>query len=85
MLNPIYLVASGDLRLAANQTCWPEQEALEQALTAALRRFQAHVERAHRYDEAKRHGFIDSQRYGLDVFRSIPSDAPVIASRTWIT
>lgn len=28
-------VASGDLRLAANQMCWPAQEALETAFIAA--------------------------------------------------
>lgn len=26
MNHPAYLVASGDLRLSANQTCWPAQE-----------------------------------------------------------
>ena len=34
----VQLVASGDLRLAANQVCWPAQAAMEQALTAALER-----------------------------------------------
>ena len=30
-----YLVASGDLRLSANQVCWPEQERMELALAAS--------------------------------------------------
>ena len=31
------LVASGDLRLSANQTCWPAQELMEQKLAAACK------------------------------------------------
>ena len=31
----VYLVASGDLRLSANQKCWPAQKAMEDALTLA--------------------------------------------------
>ncbi|CAF4855977.1 unnamed protein product, partial [Rotaria sp. Silwood1] len=34
--SPIYLIASGDSRLAANQTCWEAQDKLEQALAKAL-------------------------------------------------
>jgi hypothetical protein len=84
MLDTIYLVASGDLRLSANQMCWPAQAALEQALTTAVERFGHKVQRAHPYDPEKRHGFIDSQRYGIDVFRQIPNDAPVIvAEAVW--
>ena len=33
--NEIYLLANGDLRLSANQKCWPEQEKMEAALTRA--------------------------------------------------
>jgi hypothetical protein len=29
----IYLVTNGDLRLSANQTCWPAQKELEERLT----------------------------------------------------
>src|SRR5437764_504604 len=31
---PIQLIANGDLRLTANQKCWPAQEAMEKALAA---------------------------------------------------
>ena len=31
-----YLVASGDLRLSANQVCWPAQEAMEKQIVAAF-------------------------------------------------
>jgi len=80
----IYLVASGDLRLSANRVCWPAQEALEKALGPAVERFGRQLRRAHPFDPAKGHGFIDSQRHGLDVFRQIPKDAPIIvAEAVW--
>src|SRR6202043_347043 len=42
------------------------------------------VKRAHLFDETKGHGFIDSQKMGLQVFRSIPQDAPVVvAEAVW--
>jgi hypothetical protein len=75
---PVYLVANGDLRLAANVECWPAQERLERDVTNAVTALGRHVVRAHEYDESKRHGFIDSQRRGLDVFRGIPTDAPLL-------
>jgi hypothetical protein len=34
--NQVQLIASGDLRLSANQVCWPAQEQMEATLTAAL-------------------------------------------------
>jgi hypothetical protein len=34
--NEIYLVASGDLRLSANQVCWPAQMEMEQKIGAAF-------------------------------------------------
>src|SRR5712692_7194644 len=33
----VYLVANGDLRLSANQKCWPEQAKVENKLAQALR------------------------------------------------
>jgi hypothetical protein len=64
--------------------CWPAQDALEKALGVAVQRFGRQLRRAHPYDPAKGHGFIDSQRYGLDVFRKIPKGAPIIvAEAVW--
>jgi hypothetical protein len=84
MAHSVYLAASGDLRPSANQMCWPAQQALETALTQAVARFGHEVIRAHDFHPAKRHGFIDSQRYGMDVFRKIPPDAPVVvAEAVW--
>ncbi len=80
----VYLVANGDLRLSANQKCWPEQARMEEALGEVLWSCGVEVQRAHRFDEAKGHGFIDSQRMGLEVFRGVPAAAPVIvAEAVW--
>jgi hypothetical protein len=79
-----YLVASGDLRLSANQVCWPAQEATEKKIVAAFEREGLRVVRAHPYDPVQKHGFISSQRMGMDVFQSIPKDAPVVvAEAVW--
>ena len=80
----IYLVASGDLRLDANQVCWPAQAAMEQALAQSVERLGGKVVRAHPYLPDKKHGFLDSQRYGMDVFKTIPEDAPlIVAEAVW--
>jgi hypothetical protein len=80
----VYLVASGDLRLAANQNTWAEQAAMEEKIVAALKQEGVKVKRAHSYDPVKQHGFIDSQKYGLEVFRTIPPTAPlIVAEAVW--
>lgn len=83
-LRTIQLVASGDLRLSANQTCWPAQKAMEDALAKALKAEGYEVKRAHPYDTKKKHGFIASQREGIEVFRTVDPDAPIIvAEAVW--
>src|SRR6266516_3646595 len=80
----LYLMSNGDLRLAANQKCWPEQAKMEAVLTRAIEAEGWRVVRAHRYDVAKRHGFIDSQKMGLDVFRRLDPQAPlIVAESVW--
>jgi hypothetical protein len=82
--NEVFLVASGDLRLSANQMCWPAQAAVEKQLTAAIASLGHSVHRAHPYSEEKKHGFIDSQHYGLEVFSRIPPNAKiVVAEAVW--
>jgi hypothetical protein len=83
-MQSIYLVASGDLRPAANRNCEAAQAAMERQVIAAVEREGGRVERAHPFDPVKGHGFIDSQKYGMEVFNSIPNDAPVIvAEAVW--
>ena len=78
----VYLVASGDLRLSANQTCWAAQEDMEQRLTNAFADLGWTVKRAHNYDPDVKHGFISSQRMGMDVFKNIPKTAPVVVAES---
>jgi hypothetical protein len=73
----LWTVASGDLRPAANVTCWPAQVKLEADFSAAVGRLGWTVRRGHPYDPQKGHGFIDGQRAGIDVFRTIPPEAPL--------
>ena len=80
----IYLIASGDMRLSANQICEATQAAMEKKLTAAVQAEGFTIKRGHEYDPAKKHGFIDSQRHGMQVFSSIRSDVPIIvAEAVW--
>ena len=82
--NTIHLVASGDLRASANQKCQEAQTALEKDLTAAIEKEGYSVTRAHSFDKKKGHGFIDSQKYGMEVFRTIPAEAPlIVAEAVW--
>ena len=84
MANEILLVANGDLRLSANRMCWPAQRDMEAKLTSAIESAGGSVRRAHEYDATKEHGFIDSQKRGLEVFRSINRKAPlVVAEAVW--
>ena len=80
----VYLVANGDLRASANQKCEAAQLAMEALLAQALRREGWKVKRAHGFRAEVGHGFIDSQKYGIEVFRGIPTDAPlVVAEAVW--
>jgi hypothetical protein len=80
----VYLVTSGDLRLAANQTCWPAQADLEQRLTRVLADMGVTLQRAFPVDAALKHGFISSQRQGMDIFQTIPAEAPLLfATAAW--
>lgn len=83
-MKTVYLVASGDLRLSANQNCWPAQEAMEKQVVAAVEREGWKVIRGHEYDPVLKHGFIDSQARGIEVFRTIPPEAPlIVAEAVW--
>ncbi len=76
--NTVYTVSSGDLRPTANVICWPAQQKLESDLTAAVTSLGWQVQRGHEIDEVKGHGFIDSQRAGIEIFKKLPVDAALI-------
>ena len=59
--NDVLLVANGDLRLSANQKCWPAQKEMEAALTKAVASCGYKLVRAHRYDRRNQHQY----HYGL--------------------
>jgi hypothetical protein len=80
----VYTVASGDLRPSANRMGWPVQEKLEDDFAAAVESLGWKVRRGHPFDEEKGHGFIDSQRAGIEVFKTLPPDAPlVVVDAVW--
>jgi hypothetical protein len=78
----ILLIASGDLRLSANQKCWPEQEKMEVALGSVLADLGYELIRAHPYKEDQGHGFISSQREGMKVFQAIDPRSPIIVAES---
>ena len=79
-----YLISSGDLREAANTGGWPTQVALEADVTRVFEQLGWSVIRANEVDPATGHGFISSQRMGLEVFKNIPVDAPlIVAEAVW--
>mgnify|MGYP006280619341 CR=1 FL=1 len=80
----VLLVANGDLRLAANRNCWPEQEKMERELGGVLESMGVRLERAHPYKPDAGHGFIASQREGMDVFAGIDREQPlIVAESVW--
>jgi hypothetical protein len=84
MRDTVIIIANGDLRLSANQRCWPAQARVEESVTNAIRQLGHDVRRGHPCDPVKAHGFIDSQKYGMDVFRQIPPTAPlVVVEAVW--
>ncbi len=82
--NQVLLVASGDLRLSANQKCWPAQEEMEKALAQAVADAGYELVRAHPYKAAEKHGFLGSQREGIEAFRKIDPQAKlIVAEAVW--
>lgn len=80
----VLLVANGDLRLSANQVCWPAQQEMEQALGRAVAELGYELVRAHPYKPDEKHGFIGSQKEGLKVFSEIDPNQPlIVAEAVW--
>jgi hypothetical protein len=74
----VLLITSGDLRQTANRACWPAQREMEEKLTAAFAAQGFKLIRAHACNEAEGHGFISSQRMGMDVFMKIHPEAKLV-------
>ena len=57
---------------------------MEKELGKALAAEGFKVVRAHLFDAKAKHGFIDSQKMGLEVFRNVDPDAPlIVAEAVW--
>lgn len=83
-IKEVVLITSGDLRLSANQVCWPAQQELERKLTECFDREGVTVKRAFPVDANAAHGFISSQRMGMDIFSGIHPDANLVfATAAW--
>jgi hypothetical protein len=83
-IREVVLVTSGDLRQSANAACWPAQEELERKLTEAFHNEGVDVLRAFPVNEQKGHGFISSQRMGMDVFTQIDRECNLVfATAAW--
>ncbi len=79
----VLLVASGDSRISANRVCWPAQAAMEEKISAAVSDLGFCVIRGHEVND-EGHGFIASQKQGMDVFRELDPDAPlIVAEAVW--
>jgi len=79
-----WLISSGDLREGPNRSGWARQAQMEAALARALGHLGWSIQRANPIDPKTGHGFISSQRMGLEVFKSIPVDAPlIVAESVW--
>lgn len=76
----VYLVANGDLRQSANEKCWPAQEKMEKKLARVLQSMGWKVVRAHPFKKALKHGFIGSQKEGMEVFAGLDRNAPLIVA-----
>ena len=77
-------MASGDLRLSANQKCWPAQSSMEALLANSIKNEGWNLVRANPFDPVRKHGFIDSQKMGMEVFRHLDPRAPlIVAEAVW--
>lgn len=81
----VQLIANGDLRLSANQKCWEAQSQMESLLATAVAEAGYDLVRAHPFKKDEGHGFIGSQKEGLEVFRiGVDPAAPlIVAEAVW--
>ncbi|HTN77028.1 MAG TPA: fucose isomerase [Pirellulaceae bacterium] len=80
----VLLIANGDLRQSANQRCWAAQNEMEDALAEAVAECGFQLLRAHPFKPEVEHGFISSQKEGMQVFADVDPDAPlIVAEAVW--
>jgi len=83
-MEEVILVTSGDPNQSANLICWPAQAEMEQRLARAFREQGVRTRRAFKADPGIGHGFISSQRMGMDIFSKLDRHANlVIATASW--
>ena len=57
---------------------------MDKVLAVALKAEGVSVVRAHPFNSESKHGFIDSQKMGLEVFRNVDPNAPlIVAEAVW--
>jgi len=76
----VYTIANGDLRLTTNVKTWAMQQQVEGEFAAAVESLGWNVQRAHDVNPVTGHGFIDNQRRGMEVFKNVPTDAPLVVT-----
>lgn len=74
----VYLISNGDFRDAANVVCWPMQDKTLKDVTAAFKKIGVKTEILPMYDAKKKHGFINKQCMGTEIFSKIDPKAPVV-------
>jgi hypothetical protein len=83
-ISEVVLITSGDLRHSANLACWPAQREMERQVTEAFSREGVRVRRAFEIHPNTGHGFISSQRMGMDIFADIEPEANLVfATAAW--
>ena len=78
----VLLVSNGDLRDTANEVCWANQKQMEDELAKVIADAGYELVRAHAYKPDVEHGFISSQKEGMDIFAQIDPDAKLIVAET---
>lgn len=78
MTQVLTILRSGDLRPPANDATWPAQVAAERDFAAAVEKLGASCTYAVEVDPHLGHGLITSQKQGMEVFRTIDPDAPLV-------